>query len=131
MQRQKNLPRKMSATCTISLVKLQGTLAPRRERKEVRTTARLIPPLRSIGLPGPCIVGAGLAPALGGLPPPWRGVGQPLVKRFNPRFWSSPRPGMVWGPSLVKSNRAQLAQPALFCYTYTAESICYSGSLSV
>jgi len=46
-------------------------------------------------------------------------------------YWGLPRPWSGVGPSLVKSNRAQLAQPALFCYTYTAESTCYSGSLSV
>jgi hypothetical protein len=62
-----------------------------------------------------------------GLPPPCGGAGQSLVKRLRSRLWGLPPPCYL--PSLVKSNRTQLAQPALFCYTYTAESTCYSSSL--
>ena len=44
---------------------VQGAKPPRRERKEVRPTARLVPFPRESGLPSPYIVGVGLAPTLG------------------------------------------------------------------
>jgi hypothetical protein len=67
---------------------VQGAKPPRRELKEVRATTRLVPFPRASGLRSPYIVGLGL-------PLPWSGVGQPLMKRFHSPLWGLP-PTLGW-----------------------------------